>query len=95
MNSIDSLIVAQHQLELQREAATERLASEAVQTGGGPRLGPVRRLAGRSARGLSWALAALAARVDPIEVGRQSTPNGREGRLTASQAQEGTPTCLS
>ena len=82
MNAITSLIVAEHQLELQREAETERLANEARETGGGPRRGPVQRLVGRSARGLSRALAALAARVDPIEVGRQSTPSDRKGRLS-------------
>ncbi len=86
MNAIVSLIVAEHQLKLQREAETERLAKEALEIGGGSRRSPVQRLAGRSARGLSRGLAALAARVDPIEAGRQSTSSDRKGRPSLSEA---------
>jgi hypothetical protein len=73
MNPITSLIVADHHLELQREAEAERLASEALELRRGARRGAVQRLAGRAARGLSRGLAALAARLDPMEVGRHST----------------------
>ena len=85
MNAIVSLIVAEHQLKLQREAEIERLAKEALEIGGGSRRSPVQRLAGRSARGLSRGLAALAARVDPIEAGRQSTSSDRQGRPSLSE----------
>ena len=68
MNALASLIVAEHLLDLRREADEARLAHEALDEPTTPgRPGRVSRLTGRSARGLSRRLAALAARVDPIE----------------------------
>ena len=72
MNALASLIVAEHLLDLRREADTERRVHEALERPVMPkRPGRVSRLAGRSARGLSRRLVALAARVDPIEEPRQ------------------------
>ena len=83
MNALGSLIVAQHLLDLRREADAARLASEALDLGEVARRGTVQRLAGRSARSLSRGLAALAARVDPIETGR-STSSDRRSRPIAA-----------
>jgi hypothetical protein len=78
MNRITSLIVAEHRHDLQREADVERLARAAVAADVSPRRGPVRRLAGRSARVLGRRLAALAARLDPIDARQSmSRPLGR------------------
>ena len=65
MNAFGSMMAAEHLLDLQREADAARLAREALETDGDVRRSTIQRLAGRSARGLSRGLAALAARVDP------------------------------
>jgi len=72
MNALASLIVAEHLLDLRREADAERLVHQAIATPIPPqRPGRLSRLAGRSARGLSRRLVTLAARVDPVEEPRQ------------------------
>ena len=68
MNALASLIVAEHLLDLRREADEARLAHEALDVPATPgRPGRLSRLAGRSARELSQRLAGLAARVDPVD----------------------------
>ena len=83
MNALGSLIVAEHLLDLRREAEAARLASEALDVGEAGRRGSMQRFAGRSARSLSRGLAALAAHVDPIETGR-STSSDRRSRPIAA-----------
>ncbi|HEX8026486.1 MAG TPA: hypothetical protein VF484_09785 [Candidatus Limnocylindrales bacterium] len=81
MNALASLIVAEHLLDLRREADSARLVHEAMDVPVTPnRPGRVSRLTGRSARGLSRRLAALAARVDPIEEPRQDRHGERRSR---------------
>jgi len=67
MNIFGAQIAAEHLLDLQREADAARLARAAAQVDEADRRSAVQRLAGKSARGLSRGLAALAARVDPLE----------------------------
>ena len=67
MNVFGAMIAAEHLLDLQREADAARLANALAQVDGADRRSAVQRLAGKSARGLSRGLAALAARVDPVE----------------------------
>ena len=67
MNVFGAMIATEHLLDLQREADAARLANALAQVDEAGRRSAVQRLAGRSARGLSRGLAALAARVDPIE----------------------------
>jgi len=73
MNALSALIVADHLLDLRHEAEAARLANEALAFDAPARRGVVQRLAGRSARQLSRGLAALAARVDPVD-DRRSRP---------------------
>jgi len=77
LNAFATLIVTEHLLDLRREAEADRLAGQAVAEAraidAAARRNAAQRLAGRSARSLSRGLAALAARVDPIEPGRRSS----------------------
>ena len=63
-----SHVVADHLRDLRREADAERLARAALDVGNVTRHRSLQRLAGRSAHSLSRGFAALAARVDPIDV---------------------------
>ena len=83
MNALGSLIVAEHLLDLRREAEVARRANAAHRSRPPAGPGPVQRLAGRSARRLSRGLAALAARVDPLEAGRQPTSSDQKRAIAA------------
>jgi hypothetical protein len=78
MNAFATLIVTEHLLDLRRQAEADRLARQALATEARlidavGRRNAAQRLAGRSARSLSRGLAALAARVDPVDTGRRSS----------------------
>jgi hypothetical protein len=74
MNPFTAIVATQHLADLQREADRARLANEVKRAGNEPTdRGGWSRVAARSARRLSTALASLAARIDPVEVQR-STP---------------------
>ena len=83
MNALSALIVADHLLDLQREATAARLANEATHAGSSSGPGGIQRLAGRSARRLSRGFAALAARVDPVEASRQSSSDRKTRPIAA------------
>lgn len=88
MNAFATLIVTEHLLDLRRQAEADRLASHAL--AGEARMidtiarrNAAQRLAGRSARSLSRGLAALAARVDPVETGRRSSTDTSRRSMAA------------
>ena len=83
MNALSTLIVSEHLIDLQHEAEAARLAARATRQDGVTRRSTVQRLAGRSARGLSRGLAALAARVDPLESTRQPSTDRTARRIAA------------
>ncbi len=82
MNALGSLVVAEHLLDLRREADAARLANAAGPTDW-PARSAAQRLAGRSARTLSRGLAALAARVDPVDTARSSASDRRSRPIAA------------
>jgi hypothetical protein len=80
MNAFATYFVAEHLLDLRREAEREALVREAQTTtpstpDRGAGLG---RWLGRSARALSVALDGVASRVDPVETPRASARTSRE-----------------
>lgn len=85
MNPYTALLATQHLADLQREADRIRLAKEFRRGAGEPTdRGGFSRLAARSARGLSSALASLAARIDPVEVSRSTPADDRRTRPIAA-----------
>jgi hypothetical protein len=85
MNPYTALIAAQHLADLQREADRSRLANVARRGSANPPsdVSGLNRLAARSARSLSVALASLATRIDPIDV-RRPTADDRKARPLAA-----------
>jgi len=80
-----AILATQHLLDLQREADSARLANAAKRAGAEPTdRGGWSRLAARSVRGLSAALASLAARIDPVEVQRAAPTEDRKARPLAA-----------
>ena len=80
MNAIATYVIAEHLLDLRREAEREALVREAQAT---PPSTPDRgaglgRWVGRSARMLSVALDGVATRVDPLETPRASARSSRQ-----------------
>jgi hypothetical protein len=73
MHPYTALLASQHLQDLVREADAARLADTVRRHQSRPTdRGGFSRVAARGARGLSTALASLAARIDPIEVQRSS-----------------------
>jgi hypothetical protein len=85
MNPYTALLAAQHLEDMQREADHSRLANVARRGFQDPPddVSGLNRLAARSARSLSVALASLAARIDPVDVRRPATDDRKTGALAA------------
>ena len=85
MNPYTAVLAAQHLEDMQRDADRSRLANIARRGYQDPPddVGGLNRLAARSARSLSVALASLASRIDPVEV-RRPAPDDRKARPLAA-----------
>ena len=85
MNPYTAVIAAQHLADLQREAEAARLAGLVRRSveGPGDRPAGLNRLAARSARWLSGALAGLASRIDPVDGGAAAREHRKARPLAA------------
>jgi len=80
MHPFTALLASQHLQDLVREADAARLAATVRQASKPTDRGGLSRVAARGARGLSDALASLAARIDPVEVQRSTRTEDRTAR---------------
>ena len=85
MHPITAVLAAEHLQDLRREADRSRLAKTARSATSEPTdRGGWSRVAARAARGLSAALATLAARIDPVEGQRSAQTEDRRARPLAA-----------